>query len=185
MHATFAVDAIKRSKSPYLYMRPGTGKSFVILLTFVMLRLEKGTSMKVAITTFNKMLLEQLEEFSTGFNIGANVEFRLPKDFDERINWDCVFVDETFHQLIESKIAYGRDGHLTGIFKMGKVGKTRCYLGGDYTADLEPILKLIDPKVVFYKDWPSLFDMINLTAYNPMKVICREPMDMLKDEIIR
>ena len=68
---------------------------------------------------------------------------------------------------------------------MGKVGRTRCYLGGDWTVDLEPIMKLIDPKVVFYTEWPSMFDMISMVAYNPMKVICRAPLDMLKDEIFR
>ena len=68
---------------------------------------------------------------------------------------------------------------------MASNAKQRVYLGGDYTIDLEPILQLIDPKVVVIHQYPSMFDMMSKEAYNPMSVICRQPLNQLEEHCIR
>ena len=102
-----------------------------------------------------------MQDFSAGFDANATIKYRQPGDFKDNVNWDTLYVDEAYHQLYTSKIQYDKDGRLGGFFKMGRIGKLRCYLGGDYTPDLEPIMKLIDPTVKMFTEYPSQGELLH------------------------
>ena len=184
--ATIAIDSLNRNKCPYLYMKPGSGKSFVILLTLYAIARERDRKpLTVALSTVTQLLIEQMMNFSVGFDKGAGIQYRVPSDFTDNADWDLVFCDEAYHMLYTQPIKYEKGGKLAEFFRMGSNGKQRCYLGGDYTPDLEPIMRLIDPKVEFFKEYPSQFELMGQQAYNTMKVLCRGEMNALKDDAIK
>ena len=102
-----------------------------------------------------------MKEFATQFKFNNSMDYRLTSDLSTENDFLYTFVDEAYHELMMSKITYQKDGYLGGCFNLGNYGNKRAYFGGDYSKDLEPIMLLIDPNVVFVTKYPSKFDMIS------------------------
>lgn len=167
-------------------MRPGTGKSFVILLLIqYMIMKNEHYRQTYAITTCNQLLLDQMETFAQQFSNMSRVQFRLPHDFDDPNEFDMLFVDETYHQIMTEPLRFSKSGKPSGIFNAVGMSKRRVYLGGDYTEQFPQVLEVIDRDVVYCIDHPSIFDMLDTKAYNPMRVVCRTPEQDLTDLCMR
>ena len=128
MHASIALHKMKQNKDTMNVMRPGSGKSFAILLIAAYLA-KYEPQMKVAIVLLNETLLEQIRIQSNQFDI-PKVNFRLYKELSKGENFDVVLYDEYYHHVRIFKLMFGTDGKLEAPFNFHNMGKRRMLFGG-------------------------------------------------------
>ena len=105
--AATALQRILDKKTPFLRIRPGGGKSFIILLICLWLAKHKP-EVKVTVATMNEILQNQMLKHANQFAL-PDTQFRLWYQLPSTKS-DLVIFDEYYHHVRISKLNFTKKG---------------------------------------------------------------------------
>ena len=127
MMATLTLDEFEKGQNVFLRVKPGGGKSFIILLMCYYLYM-KYPDKKVTVVVMNEILLDQMRKHANQFDL-PRVNFRTYKSMTSEEH-DLVIFDEYYHHVRTSMLHFDTDGYIDEPFNFHEMGNQQILLGG-------------------------------------------------------